>query len=249
MNKNLSVLIVDDDAKICESLSDIVEASGYEVSTANSGEEALKLTRENEFDVILMDIRMPEMDGVETLKNIRKHTPAQQVAMMTAFAEDTLVEQSKIEGAICIFPKPLNIEKVLGFLKESSMLKTVFIIDDDKSFCSSLKDSLEIHGYKTIVFNDANEAIAGFSKQKDEIVLLDMKLNGINGLEVARKIKEKGHGGVVILMSAYSKEFQPLINETLKLKAKAFIEKPFELANLVKLIEAASHERLKEVLN
>ncbi len=246
MKKKLSVLIVDDDPNIGETLVDILEASGYEASFATSGKEALSLIKEKKFDAILLDIRMPEMNGVETLRRIKEHHPTTTVVMITAFAEDKLIDQAKAEGALRVLSKPLDIDKIVSFLEKLEVLKTMFIVDDDVPFCNSLKDALSIHSYKVAIAHNAEDAIDTFSKEKSEIVLLDMKLNGENGLEVANKLKERGYKYAIILMSAYKKEFQPLLDKAGQIND--FIEKPFEIKDLINLLDKISRKRLQEVL-
>ena len=248
MNKKLSVLIVDDDSNIGDTLTDILGDIGYDVRFATSGEVALSIIKEKEYDVILLDIRMPGMNGVETLRHIKEESPLTSVVMITAFAEDELVNQAREWGALQILSKPLDIDKIIGFLKKQEILKTIFIVDDDPAFCNSLKDAIELHSYNVTVVNNAQEAIESFSIQKYGIILLDMKLNGKNGLEVAEAIKEKGYKCVIVLMSAYKKKFQPLLDKAKAEQVKDFIEKPFEINDILKLLNEVSRERLMETL-
>ncbi len=246
MNKKLSVLIVDDDVDLGDTLLDILEAKGYDVAFSSSGENALSKIEDKRYDVIFMDIRMPGMNGVETLRRIKKHSPLTSVVMITAFAEDELVDQAREEGSLQILSKPLDINKIIGFLQKQELLKTIFIVDDDHEFCSSLEDAIILHGYDVTVVHGAQEAIDTFKNNKYGIVLLDMKLNGRNGLEVAESIKKKGFKCFVVIMSAYTKEFQDLLDKT-DIK-NSFIEKPFDIDNLLKLLTEVSRKRLTEVL-
>ena len=75
MNKKLSVLIVDDDTNIGDSLYDILEVKGYDVRFASNGNEALSIIKERRYDVVLLDIRMPDMNGVETFRYIKELSP------------------------------------------------------------------------------------------------------------------------------------------------------------------------------
>jgi len=237
---------VDDDTMIGETLVDILGASSYEARAATSGAEALRLFKKKKFDAVLLDIRMPGMDGVETLRRIKEHHPTTTVVMITAFAEDKLIDQAKAEGALRVLSKPLDIDKIVSFLEKLEVLKTMFIVDDDVPFCNSLKDALSIHSYKVAIAHNAEDAIDTFSKQKSGIVLLDMKLNGENGLEVANKLKERGYKYAIILMSAYKKEFQPLLDKAGQINN--FIEKPFEMNDILKFLNEVLRKRLKEVL-
>jgi len=108
-----TVLLVDDDPGMVETLSDILSARGYGVVTARSGLDALGLLREARCTVALMDIRMPGLNGVETLEAMRAVVPALPVIMMTAFTRDELVEEARRASAVAVLTKPLDLERVL----------------------------------------------------------------------------------------------------------------------------------------
>ncbi len=246
MEKKISVLIVDDDVNLGDTLLDILEAKGYDAEFVSSGKKALNKVEEKKYDIVLMDIKMPGMNGVETLKQVNLLSPLTTVVMVTAFAQDELVSQAREEGALQVLSKPLDIDQIAEFLKKQELLKTMFIVDDDPAFCNSLKDSIELHSYSITVVNTAQEAIDTFEKQKYGIILLDMKLNGKNGLDVAEAIKKQGYKCPIVMMSAHHKEFQSLIDNS-GLECK-FVEKPFEIDSILEILNEVSRKELKKAL-
>ena len=107
-----SILIVDDEPGILNSLSKILEDEGYQVTVAKSGTEALKLLASEPPDLMLLDIWMPELDGLETLKRARAQTPSVQVVMMSGHGSiETAVKAIKL-GAYDYIEKPLSLENV-----------------------------------------------------------------------------------------------------------------------------------------
>ena len=83
--ENVTILVVDDDTSHCTILQALLRGWGYEVSLAHNGRQALEQVRERVFDLVLCDIRMAEMDGIETLKEIKAYNPSIPVLIMTAF--------------------------------------------------------------------------------------------------------------------------------------------------------------------
>jgi len=83
-----SVLVVDDEKNIRTTLADILTDEGCRVSTAQTGEQAVKLCRHRPFDLVLLDVRMPGMDGFETFRVIRRHRSDVRVVMMSAYSTD-----------------------------------------------------------------------------------------------------------------------------------------------------------------
>jgi two-component system nitrogen regulation response regulator NtrX len=107
-----SILIVDDEVSILNSLSSILEDEGYEVNVAKSGVEALKLCAMSPPDLMMLDIWMPEMDGLETLRRLRELVPNTQVMMMSGHGSiETAVKAIKL-GAYDYIEKPLSLENV-----------------------------------------------------------------------------------------------------------------------------------------
>ena len=117
MGDKTSILIVDDDAGMCETLSDIMDDIDYRTVVALDGYEALEKVGEAAFDVILMDIKMPGMNGVETLKEIKKLRPEATVVMMTAYAVEDLVEEALHEGACGVLYKPLDVNSMISLIE------------------------------------------------------------------------------------------------------------------------------------
>lgn len=108
-----TILIVDDEASILQSLSGILTDEGFEVVTASNGYEALQLIDKECPDLVLLDIWMPGIDGIETLKEIKKENPALQVVMITGHGTiETAVSATKF-GAFDFIEKPLSIDKVI----------------------------------------------------------------------------------------------------------------------------------------
>jgi len=113
-----SVLVVDDDPGMAETLADILSVFGYAVTTANSAAAAVKVVTETRPDLVLMDVRMPGLSGVEALKTMKALAPQLAVIMMTAFARDDLAEEARRAAALAVLPKPLDMERLLALLTQ-----------------------------------------------------------------------------------------------------------------------------------
>lgn len=116
----LKILVIDDERSIRNTLRDILGFEGYQVELAENGKEGLDLVQATDFDIILCDIKMPEMDGLETLEQIRKIKPESTVVMISGHGTiDTAVEAIK-KGAFDFIEKPLDLNRLLITLRNAS---------------------------------------------------------------------------------------------------------------------------------
>jgi PAS domain S-box-containing protein len=116
------VLVVDDDLGICRTLKEILEAEGCVVETATDGVEGLRRLGSSRFDIVLTDVVMPNMDGYEFYKQIRRHHSEIPVLMMTAFHydRDHVIKRSRLEGLEgVLFKKPIDPKRLCDVIAET----------------------------------------------------------------------------------------------------------------------------------
>jgi two-component system nitrogen regulation response regulator NtrX len=110
---NEKILIIDDEAGIRSSLKGILEDEGYEVITTSTGEKGLELLESDNYDLIFLDIWLPEMSGIEVLEIVKARGEKQQVVMITGHGSvESAVKATKL-GAFNFLEKPLSLEKVV----------------------------------------------------------------------------------------------------------------------------------------
>ena len=240
MGEKASILIVDDNISLCKTISFVLGRKGYAVTTAEDGPEAIERVKENPFDMIFMDIKMPLMDGVETYRRIKKIRPEAVVMMMTAYAVEELVQEALQEGAYGITYKPLDIERMVAVIEEAGKAKEgalILVVDDDPGTCITLKNVLIKKGYQVSIAYAGEEAIAMAQEAAHDVIFIDVKLPTINGLETYLAIREINPEAVAIMMTAYRQEAADLVEEALKNSAYTCLYKPFEMEELLKLVE------------
>lgn len=110
------VLVVDDQYGIRILLQEVLERDQYTVLLAENGVKALSLIRSEQPDLVLLDMKIPGMDGIEILSNIRKFDPSLKVVMMTAYGELDLVKEAAALDAIGHFTKPFDIDELRQFV-------------------------------------------------------------------------------------------------------------------------------------
>ena len=118
MTKMPRILVVDDEAAMRQSLRDWLMEDDYEVDLASSGEDAISMARDGSWDIILLDLKMPGMDGLETMSRLKKMIPETEILMMTAYGSiDTAVQAMK-EGAFDYLVKPFDPDEIDMLIKK-----------------------------------------------------------------------------------------------------------------------------------
>jgi DNA-binding NtrC family response regulator len=121
------VLLVDDEKDFLEVMAERMAARGIEVSTASSAAEAIRLTEKESFDAIIVDLMMPEMDGIEALKLLKKEKPESQVILLTGHATlEKGIEAMKL-GAVDFLEKPADINQLTNKIKKAHARKMMLV--------------------------------------------------------------------------------------------------------------------------
>ncbi len=110
------VLVVDDDRDVAESLGMVMEGLSCEVQLAFNGAQAIEQYRESVFELVLMDVRMPGMNGVEAFLKIRAEHPDANIMMMTGYSVEKLLETAMGQGALGVLRKPIDLARLRALL-------------------------------------------------------------------------------------------------------------------------------------
>ena len=111
------IAVVDDDEAMVETLCDVLELHGWAPVRASNGAEAVALVTRERIDVVLMDIRMPRMNGVDALGEIRRRRPHARVVLFTASAAQDLLARAETYGAARVLKKPVDTRELLSVLE------------------------------------------------------------------------------------------------------------------------------------
>ena len=117
------VLLVDDEKDFLDTLSKRLAKRNLHVGCASSGPEALEMLAQEPFDVVVLDVRMPTMDGIETLKEIKKTSPSPEVIMLTGHADLEVAVRGMELGAFDYLMKPADIDELLYKIQDAHKKK------------------------------------------------------------------------------------------------------------------------------
>ncbi|MFC2001469.1 response regulator [Chloroflexota bacterium] len=232
-----NVLVVDDLRSIRLTLGGILEDKGHNVVTVEDGYQAIEAVKKMHFDVIFMDIKMPGINGVQSFREVKKIDPRAAVIMMTAYSVEDLVKQALEEGAYAIIYKPFDIDKIIATIQDLLGEKTlILVVDDQFGDRETLKVILEDKGYRVATAGDSAQAIQMVKERHYDIIFLDIKLPGMDGVETFEQVKQIDSKAVVIMMTGYTEE--DLVKRAVSGGAYTCIYKPFDMEKVVELVES-----------
>ena len=139
-----NVLVVDDEEQFLKVFSQRLEGRGMKVDTSASGEEALSKVQDKDFDAIILDLAMPGMSGLETLKRIRNENPDLQIIILTGHGSIEKGVEAIKEGAVDFLEKPADVNKVMEKISEAKRKKIVLV---EKKHENHVKEILQSKGW------------------------------------------------------------------------------------------------------
>jgi two-component system cell cycle response regulator len=214
------ILVVDDDANIINFFQAVLEEQGYVVATAENGIEAVKKAREFHPEVILLDVIMPQMDGYEVTEELKGDPETSSISIILVTGMDTLDDKVRglESGADDFITKPFNFDELVARVRSLVRLKRiqdqlsnlqkeckndfllkqkkslgpsiVLIVEDDERISRIMSNVLGTGGYLTHIVNDGLAAVEFIKDNTPDLIILDLMLPGLDGLEVLRRVRE-----------------------------------------------------------
>ena len=259
--KRTTVLVVDDEQIICDLFKTVLSNAGYEVFTAATGRDGLVQFQRRRPQLTLLDLRMPEMNGIEVLKDIRKLDPQANVMILTAWASDALERQARQLGVTDFLSKRMTLDVVMASLERMQQRQdktatakapvaeaaapppppppppsaSILVVDDEQEICDMLMKAISPLGYRVRTASSGAEALALVEQEKPALIILDMHMPEMNGVGVLRGLQaRKSTSGVILLTGSQDEK---LMTEALDLGVVDIIGKPVSMERLTVAIQ------------
>ena len=247
MKQTLSILIVDDHPGMCDTLKDILEDEDYQVSTAESGQEAIDLCQDQTFDVILMDVRMPGLNGVEAFRRIKTFSEGTRVIMMSAYSVEELKREALKEGAVAFLQKPLDIEMLLKLIQQTEH-PPVLIVMNDQQERETVADYLIQSQYRAYTTSTATEAIELARQIRFSIIMIDTNLTSTRGLDLYLTLKQITPTSATIMLAETDEHFLAQAAEAVRQNAYTFLKKPLDIDQLLSILEQLQRQQHSDLV-
>lgn len=219
-------------------LTDVVRLHGWEADAAYSGEMAVDAVRERDYAVVLMDVRMTGINGVEAFKAMKAIRPDVRVILMTAYSVTEVLAEAEREGALRILSKPVALTGLIDVLQQATKeSRCVLVVDDDTAFLKTLGKLLEQHGYAIFTARNLDDALLKLESESPSAVILDLRLDGITAPESVLAIKHVSPSVALILCSGYPAELDETTSSVPPRLIYASLHKPFSPDALLNILD------------
>ena len=197
----MNILVVDDDVDNATSLGELLELEGHHVHVVHSGEEAVRISREQHFSISFMDVVLPGLNGVDSFLEIKRVRPDARVYMMTGYSVEQLLTQALNGGALGVLEKPFDPDSILQLTSEIGpsglVLAQPGISPAGDAGCFIRKTLMDNGIACRHVTNDAS---VDQSFGRDEVVLLDMPSPLMDGMQAFQRMRAMGHMAPTVMV-------------------------------------------------
>jgi DNA-binding NtrC family response regulator len=251
-----SVLVVDDDADVRSTLAEYLAGRGFHVDEAADGLEALASVKRNRPRTVVLDLAMPRLGGVETLRYIRAFDPTIAVVIITGATDPEVHRQVQGLGRVAVVQKPFALPDLVHVLQDghsetgpapvvaaaaaapgAGPRESILIVDDDDGIRAVLEELLALNGFETLAAASALDAVRVLGEHAPNVILLDIEMPGLSGLDALPAMLAMAPGAAVIMVSGHSDE--ELARQTLARGAFDYIVKPIDVVCLMRSIDTA----------
>ena len=239
------VLVVEDEPRLREYTSLVLAELGYQVLEAGDGAEALALVRSSSLttgalpiSLLVTDVVMPSMNGRDLAEALRGLISSLRVLYISGYTENAIVQGGILDPGLHFLAKPFSPAdlalKVRQVLDAPVRPVSILVVDDDEALRNFASLILTEAGYAVTLASSGEQAIALCRRQPVDLLITDMKMEGLDGLEVVAKLaRELAHVRVIVMSGAFGGD---IMNAALKMGAGEAILKPFQPAELLQAV-------------
>lgn len=238
------ILIVDDEARIRELLRKALAQAGYDVVSVPSAEQSLELIFKEPFDLLLLDVRLSSGEsGLSILKKVREHRKNVPIVIYSGALTPELDKEAREAGANEVLSKDVDVLQLVAqigkIIKAKVRIfqgpierreKSLLVVDDEEAIRRILREFFVRKGYKVFEAENGEKALQLARSEKISVVLLDMKMPGMDGIETLKRLLEINPKLGVVMTTAVEDEDK--VKKALESGAYSYVLKPCDFMYL-----------------
>jgi len=256
MSDRIHVLLVDDEEEFLDATAKVLERRGFVVTCATRGEQALAIARSCRVDVLVLDVKMPGIDGEETYRRLHREHPGLPVLMLTGHGSVPQAFQMSKDGVFDYLAKPCEPDELARRIRQAAASASrrpraaqrpvdLLLVDDDPELLEALAPALERREMTVRTAASADQAVAQLDRRPAEVVVVDLRLPGLSGLELVHLLRSRPEAPEVVVLTGHPDVATAVA--AMQAGAADYLVKPPDLERLVELIRTAADLRESRV--
>lgn len=237
MADSLKICVVDDDRDVAEGLAEILQMVGHQVQTVFTGQDAMRVLGQEDFDIAFINAELPELTDLESFMEVRKVKPGMKTVMMTGYTIEQLLRQAVGGESVNVLQKPVTMDEVVRALDGAKPKGIVLVAEDDPEIGDKIRDTLVLQEYRVRLAHTSKEALDLVGAGDCDILILDLLLPVIDALEVYLELEKQNHGLPTIVVSTYPDKQAGPIDVLRDQTVTGILIKPFDPARLLASLE------------
>jgi DNA-binding NtrC family response regulator len=258
-----NVLVVDDEEVLRNTMVEILTIGGFHVTGMSDGTAALGELDKHDYDLLISDVMMPKMNGMELVTRVHEKIPGLETIVMSGHGTEATKDKLDMMGVYGYLEKPVRAADLIsiaekavksnrleriGCEKKDPQLvfsrERILIADDDPAMIDVLNDGLSRQGFNVTTVHDGERAYEKFLINDYDMIILDVNMPGLSGIETVTTIRENDPFTYVLLISGEAMKTE--IQEALAGGANKFLAKPFQISTLLDLVKKIDFEKIRE---
>lgn len=238
----MNILHVDDSPEICELYADMFSADDHTVKSVNDGKEGLELAKQNNYDLILLDLCMPKFSGFDFLRELKIQKPSElkKVVVVSVLGfNETHVQELLDFGIHSVEEKPSSIKKLENIQKNMAVnSKKVLLVDDNVEITGLLSKFLKAKGFDYEITNNPLDGLEKIENEKFDYIFLDIHMPELSGFDIIQTLETKNilKDQKIVIFSAHDFNSGEVTELLKKDGIEGYLKKPIQLNALLATI-------------
>jgi CheY-like chemotaxis protein len=262
MKKN--ILVVDDDPAVREIMVRILKGSGFTVEEVPGGGEALKILKKERTNLLVTDLQMPGMNGVELILKAHETFPDLEVIALSAYGTEATQDKLRRIGVFGYVEKPIKPEQLAEMAKNairsnrvvrlgmgklepkvSFNKERILVVDDNVDILEILSRILSSEGYRVTTAGDGSIAFEKILVNDYDLVIMDINMPKMDGIETVKAIRENDPDTYILLISGEAESAE--IRQAMESGANKFLSKPLDYDKLIDIVKNVNFDKINKL--
>lgn len=238
----VNILIVDDNRDLADGLSAVLETEGYQPIVCYNGDDAIKMVKQQRFDICLVDVKLPDTNGVELFRQIISLQPEARVILMTGYRIDQLLSEANQHREVMLFRQLPDSEELIQSIEKVGNGGIILLTDNTPDIVAIIENNLASYNWSSAVINNEKSLKALRLNKDPNQVIVDLSRPVIYSLDTHLSLLEEGLNHPMIIVASESSNTD-VIDPLRSISVTGCLFKPFDTEFVLRALRKLLSEK------